>query len=126
VSLTGVRAELDVLMAGWTETHKATHPMSKDRHPIIALPLKGEVLGSLATTLWILQGAVLLVLLIAIANVTNLLLLRAIERQRETAVRLALGISRVRLARHLMLESATLALAGGGIAIVLARWAGPA
>ena len=75
--------------------------------------------------LW-LQGVSLLVLLIAIANVTNLLLLRAIERQRETAVRLALGISRVRLARHLMLESATLAIAGGAIAIVIARWAGPA
>jgi predicted permease len=74
--------------------------------------------------LW-LQGVSALVLLVALANVTNLLLLRAIERRRETAVRLALGISRFRLLRHLTLESALIALAGGGAAVLLAGWIGP-
>src|SRR6185436_1918824 len=73
-----------------------------------------------------LQGVSLLVLFIAIANVVNLLLLRAIDRQRETAVCLALGISRLRLVRHLTFESLLIGVAGGGIAIALARWLGPA
>jgi len=75
-------------------------------------------------SLW-LQGVAALVLIIAIANVMNLLLLRAMDRQRETAVCLALGISRARLIRHLTLESLVLALAGGAAAVGLALWLGP-
>jgi predicted permease len=85
---------------------------------------EGGMVPEARVALW-LQGVSVLVLIIAIANVTNLLLLRAIERHRETAVRLALGISRRRLLRHIALESFVLALVGGLFAVVLARWAGP-
>ena len=84
----------------------------------------GGLIPEVRVALW-LQGVSLLVLLIAIANVTNLLLLRAVDRYRETAVRLALGISRSRLIRHLALESLVLATVGGLAAILLARTAGP-
>lgn len=74
--------------------------------------------------LW-LQGVSLLVLIVALANVTNLLLLRSTERRRETAVRLALGISRAGLIRYLSLESILLALLGGTAAVLLTQWLGP-
>jgi putative ABC transport system permease protein len=90
---------------------------------MIAVPFHEDLVGSLSSTLWLLQGAVLLVLLIAIVNVANLLLARSETRTREVAVRHALGASRRRLLRQFMTESLLLGIVGGGLGILVAVWA---
>ena len=86
------------------------------------LMLKQKVVGDIERTLWVLLGTVWFVLLIACANVANLFLVRAEARQRETAVRMALGAGRGQLARYFLAESTLLALLGGvaGVAIASA------
>lgn len=88
------------------------------RHP------EGGMTTDARVTLW-LQGVSVLVLIIAIANVTNLMLLRGIERRRETAVSVALGVSRGRLVRAVLLEGLLLGLLAAALAILLSRWSGP-
>jgi putative ABC transport system permease protein len=96
----------------------------KDNHGVhfVAAPLQEYMVGSLQKPLYVLQGAVLFVLLIASANVGHLILARATARERESAVRVALGATRSRLMSQWLTESMVLALIGGSIGVALAAW----
>ncbi len=89
----------------------------------LALPLREQVLGNSQKLLLLLQGAVIFVLLISCINVVNLLFTRATDRQREIAVRLAMGASRARLLRQLVVESLLLTLTAAGLGLAFAYWA---
>jgi putative ABC transport system permease protein len=97
-------------------------PTTNDRVGITVTPLKEEITAGAGHALGLLLGAAACVLLIACANVANLLLARASRRQREIAVRLALGATRARVVRQLLTESLLLSSAGGVAALVVAHW----
>jgi len=115
VTLAEAQAELDVVSRGLA----AQYPQSNAGRGFVAEPLRPAV-GNVGSTLWLLLGAVSLVLLIACVNIASLLLARAVARDRETAMRAALGAGRGRLARQHLTESAVLGLCGGALGLVLA------
>ncbi len=99
---------------------RAAYPATNSDKRFMARELKEAVVGDVKRGLWIMLGAVALVLLIACANVANLLIARASSREGETALRSALGATRGMLARQVFAESAALALLGGGLGVALA------
>jgi putative ABC transport system permease protein len=119
VTLEQAKAELDSIIGRIA----AQHPeMKASGERAVIKPLTHHIFGDARPALYLLLAATALLLLIACANIANLQLARATSRRREIALRAALGAGRGRLARQLMIESLALAIAGGGLGILLAYW----
>jgi putative ABC transport system permease protein len=104
------------------EDQNKEYPYAQFHFAFTLTPLLDEMVSGVQTALWILTGAVALVLLIACADVANLLLVRASAREREMAVRMAMGASRLRLMRQMLTESVLLSLLGGATGFLIAHW----
>ncbi len=119
ISVTQAQADMDVIAGRMRQQYPESYP-PHGRLTISVVPLLEQVVGDIGHALPVLFGAVGFVLLIACANVANLLLARAAVRQKEIAIRAAVGASRLRIVRQLLTESVVLALGGGLLGIVIA------
>jgi predicted permease len=120
VTLQQAQADIDSVAA---RTHEQYPDIYNDVQVTASVVnVKDDAVKKVNTFLWILLGAVGLVLLIACANLANLLLARAVTRQKEIAIRSALGASGLRISRQLLTESMLLALFGGALGLLVAAW----
>ena len=98
------------------------HPITNKNQSATVISITDDTVGGLKRTLWLIFGAVVFVLLVACANVANLLLARATARYKEITIRAAIGAGRRRLIQQLLTESLILAVLGGGVGLLLAVW----
>ena len=117
VSLEAANADLSALASQLAQSF----PDTNLRKTFVAVPLRDNLVSRVRATLFVMMGAVALVLLIACANVANLILARASGRSRELAVRAALGAGRRHVVGHLLAESLVLAVAAGAVGLLCAR-----
>src|SRR5262245_21761302 len=120
-TLEAARAELATILAQQQQSFPQSYRPFGDIQARV-VELSESLIGNVRRALWVLFGAVGFVLLIACANVANLLLARSAARQKEMAIRAAVGAHSLRLARQLLTESLLLALTGGVAGLLLARW----
>ncbi len=118
VSLAQAQAQLDAIGARLEQAF----PLSNKNQTFRAVPIREQMVGAVKNTLYLLLGSVALVLLIACANVANLLLARATSRTREIALRAALGANRWQIIRQLLIESTIIAVLAGAAGLALASW----
>jgi putative ABC transport system permease protein len=122
LSTSDAEANLKVIGSRIEQEHNASHAGT---YPYV-VPLQEEIVGNVRPVLLVLLAAVGFVLLIACANVASLLLTRSLSRQKEVAIRSALGASRWRVIRQLLTESLLLSLVGGAAGLLIAYWGVPA
>jgi len=117
VTLSSARADLDAIM----KRLALADPGPEEDHRAYGEYLSETITGDVRETLWILMGAVVLVLILACANVASLLLVRGTARTREIAIRAAIGAGRSRIVRQLLTENLLIAAIGGGLGLLLAK-----
>ncbi len=118
VTIDQAQGELSVI----AQRLEQAHPLTNRGYGVAVVSITEEIIGSIRPTLLMIFGAVVFVLLVACANVANLLLARATVRHKEITIRSAIGAGRGQLIRQLLTESLLLALLGGGLGLLLATW----